>query len=54
MTDPIRSECPRCGDLYFASSQDTDCPHRFTTSFTKGLAAAVRELLAKENAHSDR
>lgn len=48
MTDPIRTECVSCGELYFATSQRPECPHEFTTTFTRGAMKLLRELLHRE------
>lgn len=50
VSEPIRIECPRCGEVFTDNHQRADCPHEYTTSFTKELARLVRERLARENA----
>lgn len=49
MTDPIRIECASCGTVYSEGTQRPECPHDFTSSFTKALVQAVRDRLAKES-----
>lgn len=47
MTDVFT--CESCGALYFPTSQDEDCPHENTSSFTKALARQLREMLKKDD-----
>ena len=44
----IRMECVSCGGLFFPTSQHADCPHEFTTTFTRGAMKLLRDLLHHE------
>lgn len=53
MTDPIRGTCDHCGELYFVTSQSGECPHEYTTGFTKGLVQALLDRLSKDSSNDE-